>query len=166
MAKQHNNGSWDYGELSTQRWIDNFHTGYNLCALKTIGQYAETSEFEAHMRKGFKFYRKHFFSEDSAPGYFHDSKYPIDIHSIAQSIITLVELKDLDRNNISLAISVLGWAIDNMQSKEGYFYYQKKRFSKNRIPYMRWSQAWMLLAMSTLLDISERIPPVTEQGSK
>ena len=39
-SKQHENGSWDYGELPTQRWIDNFHTGYNLCALRSICDYA------------------------------------------------------------------------------------------------------------------------------
>ena len=35
-AKQHDDGSWDYGESPTQRWVDNFHTGYNLCALRSI----------------------------------------------------------------------------------------------------------------------------------
>ena len=152
VAKQHDDGSWDYGELPTQRWIDNFHTGYNLCALRTIGQYAEISEFESHMRKGFEFYRKHFFREDGAPKYFHDRAYPIDIHSVAQSIITLVALKDLDKSNIELAHSVFKWAINNMWNKQGYFYYQKKRFYKNRISYMRWSQAWMLFAMSALAE--------------
>ncbi len=31
-AKQHADGSWAYGEAPSQQWIDNFHTGYNLCA--------------------------------------------------------------------------------------------------------------------------------------
>jgi len=35
-----------------------------------------------------------------------------------------------------------------MWSKKGYFYYQKHRFYTNKISYMRWSQAWMLLAIS------------------
>jgi len=35
-----------------------------------------------------------------------------------------------------------------MQSKNGYFFYQKKRFFKNKISYMRWSQAWMLYALA------------------
>ncbi|MCC6544637.1 MAG: hypothetical protein IT392_09070, partial [Nitrospirae bacterium] len=66
-AKQHDDGSWDYGELSKQRWVDNFHTGYNLCALRSIGENAGTSEFEPHLRRGLEYYRKHFFREDSAP---------------------------------------------------------------------------------------------------
>src|SRR5882762_1712085 len=35
-GKQRGDGSWPYGEGSTQQWMDNFHTGYNLCALRSI----------------------------------------------------------------------------------------------------------------------------------
>jgi len=151
-AKQQDDGSWDYGELPTQRWIDNFHTGYNLCALRSIGQYAETSEFESHIHRGFEFYRKHFFREDGAPKYFHDRTFPIDIHSVAQSMITLLVLKDIDESNVSLALTVFRWAMTNMWDEGGYFYYQSFPFFTSKIPYMRWSQAWMLLALPTLLE--------------
>jgi hypothetical protein len=151
-AKQHDNGAWDYGEYSTQRWVDNFHTGYNLCALRSIGQYTETSEFESHIRRGFEFYRKHFFREDGAPKYFHNRAYPIDIHNVAQSIITLLALRDLDESSVRLALSVFNWAMTHMWDENGFFYYQILPFYTIRIPYMRWSQAWMLAALSTLLE--------------
>src|SRR5256712_1378896 len=51
-AKQHADGSWAYGEAPSQQWIDNFHTGYNLCALQSIGRDAETDEFESCLRRG------------------------------------------------------------------------------------------------------------------
>ena len=54
-CQQQDDGSWYYGEHSTQRWIDNFHTGYNLCALKSIGRYAATPEFESNIQRGFEF---------------------------------------------------------------------------------------------------------------
>ena len=151
-AKQHGDGSWDYGESDrpSQRWIDNFHTGFNLCALRTICREAETSEFEPNIKRGFDFYRRHFFEKDNAPKYYHDRLYPIDIHSSAQSIITLVTLKDLDKDNIKLAKGVLAWTMSNMWNPQGYFYFQKHRWWTIRIPYMRWSQAWMLLALATL----------------
>lgn len=150
-AKQHADGSWDYGESQSQRWIDNFHTGYNLCALQTIGRYAETTEFESCLLRGFDFYRAHFFREDGAPRYFHDHTYPVDIHCVAQSIITLLALKNLDPNNIELARSVFQWAMNHMWDERGFFYYRVLRFCTIRTSYMRWAQAWMLLAMSTLL---------------
>jgi hypothetical protein len=33
MARQHDDGSWAYGEADTYQEIDNFHTGYDVCAL-------------------------------------------------------------------------------------------------------------------------------------
>ena len=150
-SQQQDDGSWYYGEHATQRWIDNFHTCYNLCALKSIGRYAATSEFESNILRGFEFYRNHFFMEDSAPKYFHDRTYPIDIHSVAQSIITLLAFKDLDENSIGLARAVFRWTMANMWDEQGYFYYRVLSLLKVKISYMRWSQAWMLLALSTLL---------------
>jgi hypothetical protein len=151
-AKQHADGSWDYGEAPSQRWIDNFHTGYNLCALQSIGRYAGTTEFESCIRHGLEFYRAHFFRADGAPRYFHDRAYPVDIHCVAQSIITLLALKDFDPSNVDLARAVFQWAMNHMWDERGFFYYRVLRFHTIRIPYMRWAQAWMLLAMSTLLS--------------
>lgn len=155
-AQQHSDGSWDYGELPTQRWIDNFHTGFNLCALQTINQCLDTNEFEPNIRSGLVFYRNNFFRPDGAPKYFHDGVYPIDIHSVAQSIITLSAFRALNKNNVELANSVLRWTIDNMWDKRGYFYYQATPYYKNKIPYMRWSQAWMLLALATQLTAKSK----------
>lgn len=153
-AKQYDDGSWDYGEAPTQRWIDNFHTGYNLCALQSISRYAETTEFELCIRRGFEFYRAHFFREDGAARYFHNRTYPVDIHCVAQSIITLLALRDLDPGNVQLAYSVFRWALNHMWDDRGFFYYRVLRFCTIRTSYMRWSQAWMLLAVSTLLEES------------
>ncbi len=151
-SRQREDGSWPYGELSKQGWIDNFHTGYNLCSLRSVSQYGGTSEFESNIRRGFEFYRNHFFREDGAPRYFHDRTYPIDVHCVAQSIITLLAFKDLDPDNLRLAHSVFAWAMSHMWDERGYFYYRKLPFCTIRISYMRWSQAWMLLALSTLLE--------------
>ncbi|HWO37038.1 MAG TPA: hypothetical protein VNO32_50320 [Candidatus Acidoferrum sp.] len=166
-SRQHNDGSWDYGEAPTQRWIDNFHTGYNLDALRTIGNALETDEFEMRVRRGFEFYRAHFFREDGAARYFHDRTYPIDIHCVAQSIITLVNFRHLDPGNIQLAQRVLDWAMKHMWDEKGFFYYRVLRTRTIRTSYMRWSQAWMLLAMSTLLGESRtEAQPAMAQDSK
>lgn len=154
VRKQHADGAWDYGESDSpsQRWKDNFHTGYNLCALSRIGEYAATDEFQSCIGRGLEYYLAHFFREDGAPRYFHDSIYPIDIHSVAQSILTLVELRALDPRNLALANSVFRWALANMWDSRGYFYFQKLPRYTVRIPFMRWSEAWMLLALATVLE--------------
>ncbi len=154
VGHQHPDGSWDYGESDNppQRWKDNFHTGYNLCALQAIARYAGTSQFADSTRRGFAFYRDHFFAADGAPKYFHDSAYPLDVHSAAQSMITLLILKDLHPESLALARSVCRWTLANLQGAKHFFYFQKHRLYTNRIPYMRWSQAWTLLALTALLE--------------
>jgi hypothetical protein len=151
-SRQRHNGAWTYGEADTQGWIDNFHTGYNLCALRRIGQLLNTDEFELHVKRGFDFYRAHFFRRDGAPRYFHNRTYPIDAHCVAQSIITLRRLRDLHPSSAQLGHSVLQWAMDHMWDERGFFCYRVLRFCKIRTSYLRWSQAWMLLAMSELLS--------------
>lgn len=154
-AMQQADGSWYYGEATSQRWIDNFHTGYNLCALQALAGYAGTTEFDSAIRQGFAFYRRHFFVEDGFVRYFHDRTYPIDIHSLAQSIITLAQFCDINSENLRLAHSVGNWALAHMWDERGYFYYRRLRHYTNRISYMRWSQAWMLLAMVVLLEADQ-----------
>jgi len=38
-----------------------------------------------------------------------------------------------------------------MQDIEGFFYYQKWKWYTNKIPYIRWSQAWMFYALAYLI---------------
>ncbi len=162
VSKQHGDGAWDYGEDPSQRWIDNFHTGFDLVALRAIQSYAQTQEFDQAIHRGFLFYLDHFFRRDGAPRYYHDQTYPIDIHSIAQSLITLTEFADLGKDSVGLRSAVLSWALGNMWDKRGFFYYQKRRGFTIRTPFMRWSQAWMLLALARVIgkpaDLDEGLP--------
>jgi hypothetical protein len=149
-------GSWPYGELPTQQWVDNFHTGYNLSGLRTIGQALGTSEFEPCVKRGFEFYRTHFFTSEATPRYFHDRTYPVDSHCVAQSILTLLEFQDLDSTNIAQAHRVFDWAMTNLWDDEGYFYYRRLPFMRIKTSYMRWVQAWMLLSVATLVEDDEK----------
>ncbi len=155
-AKQESDGSWNYGEASFQRWIDNFHTGYNLCALQSILESVGATEFGSCIDRGLDFYCAHFFRADGAPRYFHDQTYPLDIHCVAQSIITLLILHRRPANP-ALVDLVLRWAVQHMWDERGFFYYRILRLAKIRTSYMRWSQAWMVLALATFLSYSDQI---------
>jgi len=39
--------------------------------------------------------------------------------------------------------------LDKMWDERGFFYFRKGRFMTNKIPYMRWSQAWGFHALTT-----------------
>ncbi len=147
---QEKDGSWVYGELPVQNWIDSFHTGYNLDALQTYQESTGDRSFSENIEKGFNYYIKNFFMEDGTPKYYHNRTYPIDIHCPAQLFVTLNRLHKFDKNK-QLANMVINWTIKNMQDKKGYFYYQLKKGISSKIPYMRWSNAFMFYAMSYFL---------------
>lgn len=163
-SKQKSDGSWDYGESATQRWVDNFHTGYNLGALRALDGHLGSTEFEPCVQRGFKFYSEHFIRCDGAARYFHNKTYPIDVHCVAQSIITLLTFRDLDPESGTKARQVYAWAVRHMWNDDGFFSYRVLRFFAIRTPYMRWSEAWMLLALATLAEAeaAPRARPVAE----
>ena len=53
-----------------------------------------------------------------------------------------------------------------MRSPEGWFYYQRWRFWTNRINYMRWSQACMLLALAEFATKLRLAQPVADHSSR
>ena len=144
---QSEDGSWVYGLLPVQSWIDSFHTGYNLDGLIAYEEMTGDKSFHHCIEKGFNFYINNFFEEDGCPKYYHNQKYPIDIHCPGQLFITLYRLGKSDEYK-PLADNVLNWTIKNMQDKKGYFYYQLKKGISSKIPYMRWSNAFMFNALS------------------
>ena len=143
---QKENGSWLYSVEDARNWSDNFHTGYVLDCLDEYIKISGDNKFVQNLKRGINYYVNNFFTEDSIPKYFNDSTYPIDTTAAAQSILTLTRFSCIEK-----AIKVSVWMIQNMQSKEGYFYFQKHRFYKNKISYMRWSNAWMYLALTDLI---------------
>ena len=153
---QQENGAWAYGTLPYHQWIDNFHTGYNLECIYTYQTISRDMQFSEHIAKGLAYYLETFFTEEGIAKYYSDSIYPIDIHAPAQLVVTLKHLGVMTKNK-DLIDKVLNWTITNMQSEQGYFYYQKNKLFNSKIPYIRWAQAWMFYAFSYyLLDAHEK----------
>lgn len=150
VRRQRRDGSWPYGEHASQQWVDSVHAGYNLCALHGIARALQLREFDDAIARGLQFYRRAFVREDGAVPYFHDRPYPIDIQGIAQAILTLVELRSLDEDNLSSARAASEWAIRHMRDAHGFFYYRRLRLGTIRTSYMRWSQAWMFRALAAV----------------
>jgi hypothetical protein len=147
--------SWSYGELAHHQFVDNFHTGYNLVALKEWMDYTRDKTWKEELKNAYKYFLDTFWLDNGCPKYYHNSLYPIDIHCSAQGIVTCLKLKDYDDRSVPMANKIAKWAIDNMQDESGYFYYQKTRWYTNKISYMRWSQAWMFYALAYLTSFQE-----------
>ena len=147
---QRPDGSWTYGLYPFHQWIDSFHTGYNLECISDYIKFSGDHTCEQNLVIGFEYYINTFFTSEGIARYYNNSIYPIDIHAPAQLVITLSRLGKF-QENIGLVNNVLKYTIKHMQSKEGFFYYQINKFFTSKIPYMRWSQAWMFYALSNYL---------------
>lgn len=148
--RQRPDGSWWYGEAENQRWVDNFHTGYCLVALKEYEAATDDASFAESAGRGFDFWDKTFWREDGAPRYYHDETYPLDCHCSAQGILTYLAFGNLDKAN-----AVARWALENMWDERGFFRYQRGRWLTNRMCYMRWTQAWTYCALAKLIEANE-----------
>lgn len=158
VERQRSDGAWYYAEDASSKWshnfhwIDNFHTGYILDSLYQYAIYTNEQTYRENLAKGFTFYLRNFFVNDGTPKYYDTKTYPIDIQCAAQSIETLVLLRELDESSLELAQKVAAWTIENMQSPDGHFYFRKyKSGIMNKTPTLHWGQATMLSAIAALL---------------
>jgi len=154
---QADDGSWPYGPLPRHRWVDSIHTGYNLIALESIAARLGTGGLDSTIAKGYSFYKNHFIGRDYVPRYYSNGTYPIDVHSAAVAILTFLVMSRYDSTAEASAEGVARWTIRRMRDqRRGFFYFQKHMFYTIRIPYMRWSQAWMYYALSLLTTFQAR----------
>jgi hypothetical protein len=159
---QNDDGSWDYSIYENgrrYRQLD-FHQGYMIDGLLAFLPFASSDirdDIKYAIESGVKFYRKMFLPNGQS-FYRYPKLYPTDIHNQAQGIITFSKLfcELNEEEHLRFAQRILLWTIENMQDPMGFFYYQNYRFFKNKIPYMRWGQAWMMLAMAIFLSSARR----------
>jgi hypothetical protein len=151
-SRQRPDGSWWYGEEPKYHWVDNFHTGYNLDAIKRYIDNTADVSFRPHFQKGLAYYKQVFFTAEGAPRYYSNSTYPIDIQCAAQSIETLAGSSEEDPSCMALSLKVVDWTIGNMQDRRGYFYYRQYPLIKAKTPYIHWGQATMYKALATILS--------------
>jgi hypothetical protein len=148
--RQRADGAWLYGEGASDGWIDNFHTAFVLVALQRLAACLMNDEFGVTIEKGYRYWKESFFLLDGTPKYYAGEVYPIDAHAVAQAVLTFLAFAPNDPEARAAAERVAQWGIAHMQDRAGYFHYQIHRRYRIRIPYMRWSQAWMQRALTEL----------------
>ena len=108
------------------------------------------------IRKGGEYYLR-FFNEDGLSYWRYPNFWPVDIHNQAQGIITTGKLSLIWPEYFETHDKILNITISKMQSQRGFFYRRLYPRFKDKIQYMRWSQAWMLLALSNSLEIRKEV---------
>lgn len=150
--RQNTDGSWYYAEEDDCRWIDSFHTGYNLDSLKCYMDATGDRRYDQRFDSALKFFKENFFEDDGRPKYYRDKVYPIDIQCASQAIDTLSYCADQDPDCLPLATKVAQWTIANMQDPQGYFYYRRLPYLTVKTPMLHWGQATMYKALALLLS--------------
>lgn len=145
MDRQATVGSWPYAVHDPRAWADNFHTCYILDCLDEYERITGDTQFQAAKQRGWEYYRTNFFTVAGAAKYYDRQTYPIDATSCAQAILTLTRFGDIIQ-----ARQVAGWCLEHLSRPDGTFKYQIHHWYENRLSYMRWSIAWMFLALSRL----------------
>jgi rhamnogalacturonyl hydrolase YesR len=151
-TRQNPDGSWYYAEEDNSKWIDNFHTGYNLDSLKCYIDNTDDRTYDDNLRRGFAYFKNTFFEENGRPKYYHNRTFPVDIQCASQAIDTLAYFSDIDETALELSEKVARWTIVNMQDKTGYFYYRQLSSIKVKTPMLHWGQATMYKSLSLLLS--------------
>lgn len=149
---QNSDGSFPHSEQVGNKWRDNFHTGFKLESIAIYQKFCNDFSFQDNLNNGVEYWMKHFFIKDEGIAKYYDTDGAndlIDLHSVAQAIPTMYKTGQIDNPySQELIDNILTWSIVNMQDKKGYFYFQKIKNKINKIPYMRWPNAWMFYGMS------------------
>ena len=154
VDKQTPAGGWYYtdppGDSPVK--IDNYHTGFILDTLLDYELSTGDTSFRAAYRLGLDFYLEHLFLENGAPKWRSDGVYPMDIHGAATGAATFSRAA-LHENAKFMDVSekIAAWAIQEMQTPAGYFYFQKQKYYTKKFTLMRWCDAWMAYGLSSLL---------------
>ena len=53
---QRTDGAWAYGERDHHKWVDTFHTGFNLLAINAVQEYLETEEWNESIKIGLEYH--------------------------------------------------------------------------------------------------------------
>lgn len=155
VSKQHPDGHWNYSinEQGKERIQIDFHQGYVVDCIDDVMKYCsiENERYTKAIKDGIAYYRKEQFFETGQAKWRLPKVYPVEIHNQSQGIISFSKMSKYHPDHLNFSETIAQWTIDNMQDKKGFFYYRKLKRYTNKIPFMRWSQAWMFLALTELI---------------
>jgi polysaccharide biosynthesis protein VpsJ len=150
--RQRDDGSWPYGERTDLEWVDGYHTAYVLNDLRRWYEATGSESSRARLEKGLDYYLYRLIDADGAARASPDSRYPIDVHACSTAVTVLSRLRTIDDRALPAAERVLNWTLDHLRVTDGRFAYQQHHLSRNEVPYVRWSDCHMLLALANYAE--------------
>jgi hypothetical protein len=160
LQRQNEDGSFYYesqepGQGRTHR--DIYHSGFEIRALHRIWKLTGDSRYYEAVRRYLDFYKLAYICNDGAPARdeFSQSNASFDIHGCAESILcpsTL--LADFPELTTQLYRTTV-WTCSHMSNSDGsWAYFIDTKGRVDRMPYIRWGQAWMLRALTQAAEVA------------
>jgi rhamnogalacturonyl hydrolase YesR len=159
LKEQNDDGSiFNWGRVQNHYnpdTIDHYHSGFEIRCLYGIWKLTGRADFKRATERYYEFYLKNLVArqgESVAPKMTPKSFYPVNVHSCAEALLLNATLAPEFAEARALVKPLLQWIVPTMQQNDGSFLYMISRIllweKRSTIPYMRWGQAWMMLALS------------------
>ena len=161
LADQLDDGSFEYwapGQRESSQ-IDNYHTGFVLRSLDAFARKGHDAASHG-LDAAWRHYRDTMLSREGRPRNEPGAATPLDIHSCAESVLCPAVLSSRYPEALELSRSAALWTIRNMRNPDGTFIHGIWGRHRRAMPYLRWSQAWMLRALAELLLAEEELAAV------
>ena len=141
---------------------DTYHSGFEIRALNSIACLTGIKEFRQAADKYFRTWLRDFFSKDGVPCFSRAQTDVIEVHSCAEALLCAAKMfeagnfsRELFLKHVKGVLSAVSKLWVKKAPDKGYF--ASKRYNqlgfniKVDIPYIRWGQAWMFLALSAVV---------------
>jgi len=160
LSRQHEDGSWFYGEYRADEpyereileIVDEYHTGFVLRSLHAIAQATGREDCRAAVKSGFAYFKNHLHEGSYFMPVNSYGRYPVDIHACAEAVLCPSVLKDdvlAARGMPSQALKWPHWYLRDHTTHVPL--YRKYPWFTARIYFPRWGGAWMYYAMAEML---------------
>lgn len=160
IQEQHEDGYLPYWGLSqTEDYsngkikVDHYHSGFEIRMLFSIWNDTKDEKIKTSWKRYFEWYKKEMFTTEGIPKLTPTNFYPVNIHSIAESMICLGTLNQYFKSLEPDIKIIEKYTTKKIQYKTGEYCYMIIKLPffgeyKIKIPMLRWGQAWMLYAYS------------------
>jgi hypothetical protein len=159
LQSQQADGSWLYAvDDPSQRFIDHFHTCFVLKNLCKLNRHLGCEDVTKAVRKGYHYYRQALYDDQDYPRQYamrpRMQIVRLEMYDMAEAITLGAHLKDEIPEALDLA-QTLAWRLaENYQLEDGHFVTRIYLGGiRHTLPYMRWPQAQLFLAVTNLLKV-------------
>ena len=152
-AEQRCDGLFYYWSEEPKSMIDHYHMGFTIRFLQDISRFCGDKIAERAAIAGFVAFKKELLDSDGRTLFSPGERYPIDLHAFSETLLTntCFDISYCQSKEVGVVLN----DIKKYKRKDGaYDAGVKKVFGfrvPQRIPYIRWVNAWLFCSMSAVL---------------